>query len=168
MMSLETDMRRPALTLALLAVIAGACTGGGDPTSAPATPLSLDELPASYPPDFPLYPGAELLAAARDDTSVLTGLRVLWATSAAIESVTAFYSGAFEEGPWKAPGATDIGTALVWTAENDEDERRAIVSVSKTADGTTQIVVLLGDFGEGAGPGEPASFHMPERPRSNP
>jgi hypothetical protein len=93
-------------------------------------------LPADYPKDLPIFPGAE------PTTSMLvpggTGMVVFSASSPAKE-VAAFYTKALPEQGWTVEGTSHDGKRI----QAAKDQRSATVAIEDGADGV-EIAVLLG------------------------
>ena len=84
------------------AAIAGACGGGSKTVQIPGGgQVSVsDKLPASFPTDYPVYPGAKVTGSLSNTSNGITGTTVTWQTGDSLSKVTDFYTNAFKSGAW--------------------------------------------------------------------
>jgi len=115
----------------------------GAPAATPTTkprvttpPVFMTELPADFPTDVPMYPGAEVTQAR---VSADKGLSVSLSTPDDAGKVASFYADSFAAQGW----STDIKPAPDGKAIfADKTERRVAAMVRRTDDGT-QIELIL-------------------------
>jgi len=133
------------LTVAIVSLAAFAC-GGGDKKTIDTGNGELtigDELPDSFPDDFPIYDGADLQSAVEGEQEGISGTVATWETDDDFEKVKKFYDDALKDGPWKSVGDGTIADSAFWSVENSAGDKQAYIQIAD-ADPTT-IVVIVGD-----------------------
>ncbi|MEX2247292.1 MAG: hypothetical protein WEC75_11470 [Dehalococcoidia bacterium] len=132
-----------ALSGVLLAAVA--CGGGGDKTVdlGDGNVTVGDDLPDSFPDDFPIYEGADLQNAIQGEQEGIEGLAVTWTTGDDLDDVTSFYEEALSDGPWKVvSNGTGSGTTY-WILENSDTDQAGYVTLTDGDDVT--ILGIVGD-----------------------
>ena len=146
----ETSLNRwiwTAVAMMLVPLAALACGGDDDNTVnlGDGNEVTIgDDLPDSFPDDFPIYDGADLQGATESDRAGVSGTEAVWTTGDDFDDVKGFYDDAFADGPWKSSGDGTLPESVFWTvAKGDEDGYVLITD----ADDVTIIAIV----GEGAG-----------------
>jgi hypothetical protein len=141
------SLRSTWILLGALALgVALACGGAeaGEPAAASKLPASPDstpvwstELPADFPADVPLYPGAEVVQAR---VSTDGGTSVTLSIEDDAETVASFYADSLAGEGW----STDIATAPNGSAIfADKPERRVGAMVRSTDEGTQVELTVI-------------------------
>jgi hypothetical protein len=130
--------------LALLLVGSAACGGGGDKTiDIGDGEVSIgDDLPDSFPDDFPIYDGADLQSAIQGEQDGIEGIVATWTTGDDVDDVRAFYDEQFDGDPWSTTTEGTAGGTAYWTVENSTG-KVGYVAVSDGDDVT--IMATVGD-----------------------
>lgn len=107
------------------------------PQSPDSTPVWTTELPADFPADVPLYPGAEVV---RVRISADQGTAVTLSVPDDVEKVASFYADSFAAEGWstqiaKAPNGTGVFA--------DKTERRVATMMRGTEEGTLVELVIV-------------------------
>lgn len=128
--------------------------GGGDKTV--KTPGGGEvkvgnDLPDSFPSDFPIYKGAKLQSALQGKQQGIEGTAATWTTGDSFNDVKTFYDKEFTNGPWKSQGNGTISGSQFWTVKNDGNSMAAYVTI---ADGNPVSIVAYvgtdaGDIADG-------------------
>jgi hypothetical protein len=107
------------------------------PTNAttPGGSASTGSLPADFPKDVPVYPGATVVGGA----TAGAGSGAAFNTSDAPDKVASFYKDELPKNGWSKPIATDM--AGMSSIAATKDKRRLGISVTKGQDGKTMISI---------------------------
>lgn len=100
-------------------------------------------MPAGFPADFPIYPGAQLAAGCSAPGNGSTKWTVDWQTTATPDAVEAFYVSALDQNDWTLLGYSgDIGTRF--TANFTRSSNAKVTgTLNATTDGTTPTKIAL-------------------------
>lgn len=146
-------MRRWTLVgVALLALLAAACGGGGDKKTVDVGDGQVTiggDLPDSFPDDFPVYDGADFQGSFQGEQQGVEGLVANWTSGDDLSDVVAFYNGEFGDGPWKTTASGNAQGVSFWSVQNNDKSKVGYVSVSES-DGQVAILVIVGDDVSGA------------------
>lgn len=107
------------------------------PPSPDATPAWSTELPADFPADVPLYPGAEVVQAR---VSADGGTSVTLSVEGDAEEVASFYADSLAGEGWSTDIASAPGGSAVFA---DKPERRVGAMVRSTAEGTLVELIIV-------------------------
>lgn len=133
-----------ALALALI-VGGAACGGGGDKTikTDGGQVRVSDDLPDSFPDDFPIYDGADLQGAVEGEQQGIEGVIATWTTKDDLNDVVQFYKDKLGKGDWSIQSQGSGGGTNYWVVENSKTNKTAYVSV--TGEDEVSIVATVGD-----------------------
>lgn len=145
--------------IGLLSVLAlslfAACGGDGDQTidvGDGQVTLS-DDLPDSFPDDFPIYDGADLQGSYTGENEGIQGTVATWTTGDSVEDVAAFYEQELDGDNWTVQSQGDQGgLGSFFVALNSDESQAAYVYISGS-DGETSILVTVGDNPDSTGNG---------------
>jgi hypothetical protein len=139
------SLLRVAFALAVaVACVAFAVSCDDDDADLPDELQPTEDLPASWPDDFPLYPGAEVISALTSTEEGAAGILASFETEDAVSNVADFYESAFESGPWvnaEDPQVTDSEATFLVERE-DGSSADSSVSIGEE-DGSTAIFVFV-------------------------
>ena len=135
-----------AIGFATMLLAAVACGGGSEKTIdlGDGNKVTIgDDLPDSFPDDFPIYDGADLQNAVEGEQEGIRGVVATWTTGDDFDDVKSFYARELSDGPWKSTGdGTSSGSAF-WTIENDSGGQVGYVTL---VDGdVVAITAIVGD-----------------------
>ncbi|HLZ94373.1 MAG TPA: hypothetical protein VKT20_03480 [Candidatus Dormibacteraeota bacterium] len=143
-----------AALVVLVGVAAMACSGPGlragaspSPTATIGGPGELDpavDLPAGFPSDLPVYPGARPVLVTTS-TAGGTSWEVKWQTLDSLDQVKTFYSAQLNQGDWVVSSEDNTQTAYTATFHRKSNSSYAgLLAVDTTSkQGVTSISVVL-------------------------
>ncbi len=142
----------PAVFLALAILVAAGC-GGTTSTSSRSTPSAksspggkLDPavaMPAGFPSNFPIYPGARLTQAGNFTSNGKTTWALEWETLDTVDKVQAFYADKLNKDPWTISfSGSSNGQYSAVFAPKKNSNAGGILGVSSTF-GVTKISLAL-------------------------
>lgn len=99
------------------------------------------ELPADFPSDFPLYPGAKLTSSWSTSGDDGKGISVVWETGDSVDKVRNFYKEKLSSQGWKID--SEFAQEQMQTLSFEKDKVSGFVGLAKT-DGKLTISVTLG------------------------
>lgn len=78
-------------------------------------------MPAAFPSDVPVYPGARLTGGAKFSSSGPTTWRMVWETQDSIDKVHAFFADKLRQGDWtiEFSGTTGASFSAVFTRKSN-------------------------------------------------
>lgn len=143
--------------LAFAFVLLAACSAGGSqaeasPSVSPtASPLAGPSgrlhaqvpMPANFPADVPIYPGARLTAAARFTSSGQAAWSMEWETLDPVVKVQAFYADKMNQGDWKISFGATSSHAFMATFGRKSAGNVTGVLASNDDSGYTKILMSL-------------------------
>jgi hypothetical protein len=135
------------MTVAMVSLAGFAC-GGGDKKTIDIGNGEVtvgDELPDSFPDDFPIYDGADLQGVVQGEQGGISGTVATWETNDDFEKVKKFYDAALKDGPWKSLADGTVAGSTFWSVENSAGEEQGYVQIADT--NPTRIVVVVGNRG---------------------
>jgi hypothetical protein len=153
-------LRGLIVLIAMVAVIGSACGGkaasSGTTSSSRVISISspaahgngkLDpavQMPARFPSDFPVYPGARLTQASEVTANGQTTYGMQWETLDGVETVGGFYAEKLSQGDWMLTyngSANAVFSAIFSRKSNQKDA--GILGV-ELANGVTHVTAALG------------------------
>jgi hypothetical protein len=126
-------------------LLAAACGGDGDQTfdTGDGEVTLSEDLPDSFPDDFPIYPDAELEGAFTGEQEGIEGTVATWRTGDDFQDVVDFYEREFEEGPWTTTASGSATGSNFWSVENPGSDQVGYVAVSQGDE--VSIIATVGD-----------------------
>ena len=102
-----------------------------------------EELPGTFPKDFPVYPGAKVVSSVSgSQQEKVNGLLVIFTTPDGLDKVVPFYKSGLSTSGWAITSSFDSDTIQTWVVTKSVTE--GSVSITSQKDQTT-IQVALGD-----------------------
>lgn len=140
----------PAATV-LAVVILAACGSSNASTSASPSPSvegPLDPavaLPASFPNDFPQYPGARPTAQLALDSNGVSSWEITWQTLDTMDMVEAFYSDQLKQGDWTVTYEGNAGDSYsaMFTRKSNTGYAGLLTVDTTSKHGVTTITLVL-------------------------
>ena len=100
-------------------------------------------LPADFPADLPIYPGARLTAAAKFSANGETTWGMEWETLDGIDKVHAFYAARLSQGDWTIQFGGAVASAFAATFTRKSDAKVSGVLSADSSSGVTKISLSL-------------------------
>jgi len=148
---------RPLLLVVAALILTSACAGlpGSAKASPPAGPTGsplakasgkLDAqvpMPAGFPGDCPIYPGARLTAGASFASSGQVSWGMEWETLDSVAKIQAFYAKQLNQGDWTVTFGTTSATSLAATFSRKSNSHVVGTLVADSGTGVTKILMSL-------------------------
>jgi hypothetical protein len=101
------------------------------------------KIPAGFPKDFPLYPGAKIegnISGAENQAG--KGFWLIMSTSDASDKVVAFYETNLPKNGWTVGNTMNIGSSSTWEVTKGDMTGNIIVGTDEEKEGTSIVITL--------------------------
>jgi hypothetical protein len=144
-------MSRGALVVAAAALSLTACGSSSAAINSSPTPTiqgPLDPavaLPATFPSDFPQYPGARPTAQLALNTNGVSSWEITWQTLDTMDAVEAFYSDQLKQGDWTVTYEGNAGDSYsaMFTRKSNAGYAGLLTVDTTSKHGVTTITLVL-------------------------
>jgi hypothetical protein len=100
-------------------------------------------MPAGFPTDVPIYPGARLTAAAAFTSGGQTAWGMEWETLEAVDKVQAFYSTKLSQGDWSIQFKGNANASFAATFSRKSNPKSSGILGADGSSGVTKISMSL-------------------------
>ena len=100
-------------------------------------------MPADFPTDFPIYPGARLTAGASFTSSGQVAWGMEWETLDGVTKVQAFYAKQLGQGEWTVKFSNNSADSFAATYARKSDSHAGGTLAANSTSGVTKILLTL-------------------------